>query len=471
MLFSSMTFIYIFLPIVLILYFSSNKKYHNMILLISSIIFYALGALKYIPLLFGIIFINYIGALAIQKYEKYKKLMLLLTITINLSSLIYFKYFNFIIDNINHILKSDISFPEIILPIGISFYTFQAMSYIIDVYRGEVKAQKNLYNIALYICLFPQLVAGPIIKYHDISDQIKSREINPDNIVLGIKRFIIGLSKKMLIANFLGITATKVFSQDPYTVSHFQAWIGGICYGFQIYFDFSGYSDMAIGLGLIFGFKFMENFNYPYISRSMSDFWRRWNISLCSWFKSYVYIPLGGSRLGKLKTIRNLLVVFFLTGLWHGTNWIFIIWGLWNGLFVILEKIINLKKIEEKYTQWWVKLLQHCYFLLIIIIATVIFRSNGHDIDYTISYIKNMFGLIQTDTSAMVFSTYYYLGTKEIVILIIATLCSTPLFKNITNVKNKVLRIFANLWILILFILSTISIAATTYNPFIYFRF
>ncbi len=472
MLFSSMSFIYIFLPIVLILYFSANKKYHNMILLISSIIFYAMGGLKYIPLLFGIIIINYIGALAIQNAEKYKKLILIITLALNLSSLIYFKYFNFIIDNINNLFDFEISIPQILLPIGISFYTFQAISYIMDVYRGEVKAQKNLYNIALYICLFPQLVAGPIIKYHDISDQLKSREINPDNIVLGVKRFIIGLSKKMLIANTLGAVAVKIFDQLPNYFTPSIAWLGGISYAFQIYFDFSGYSDMAIGLGLIFGFRFMENFNYPYIARSMTDFWRRWNISLSTWFKLYVYIPLGGSKLGKYKTIRNLIIVFFLTGLWHGPNWAYITWGLWNGLFVIIEKLINIKEIEKKYTQWWVKAVQHCYFLIVIIIATVIFRSYNHyEFKYIIDFIKNMFGLLILDTNEIKYSIYYYLGIKEIIILIIALICSTPLFKNITNVKNKVLRIFANLWILILFILSTISIAATTYNPFIYFRF
>ena len=349
MLFSSMTFIYMFLPIVLLLYLVTKKELHNPILLVASIIFYAWGEPKYLAIMLLTIIINYYGAISIDKFKKHKKLCLVMTIIANLSFLVYFKYFNFLIENCNGLFHSNISALNIIMPIGISFYTFQALSYVVDVYRGEVKAQKDFYKLALYICLFPQLVAGPIVKYHDVADQIDSREVNFEKVDLGVKRFIIGLSKKVLIANTMGAIADKIFTQAPDTFSHSIAWLGAVAYTFQIYFDFSGYSDMAIGLGLIFGFKFLENFNYPYISKSITEFWRRWHISLSTWFKQYVYISLGGNRQGKVKTIRNLGIVFLLTGIWHGAAWNFVVWGIWNGFFIILEKLLNIKEFEQKY--------------------------------------------------------------------------------------------------------------------------
>ena len=285
MLFSSMTFLFVFLPIVLLLYLVTKKELHNPILLIASIVFYAWAEPRYLAIMLSVIIINYLGAMSIEKYQKFKKTILILTIIANLGFLFYFKYFNFLIDNINGLFHSHISVLNIVLPIGISFYTFQAMSYLIDVYRGEVKAQKDIYKLALFICLFPQLVAGPIVKYHDIESQISDREVNFEKVSLGVKRFIIGLSKKVLIANTMAAIADKIFIQDPHAFGHGIAWLGSIAYTFQIYFDFSGYSDMAIGLGLIFGFKFLENFNYPYISKSVTEFWRRWHISLSTWFK------------------------------------------------------------------------------------------------------------------------------------------------------------------------------------------
>ena len=312
MLFSSMTFIYLFLPVVLVLYFSAKPERRNNILLLASILFYAWGEPKYVVIMLLTILINYFGAILIEKFSSHKKLLLVLTIACDLSFLIYFKYFNFIIDNVNARSHGSIAPLNIIMPIGISFYTFQALSYVIDTYRGEVRAQKNIYKLALFICLFPQLIAGPILKYHDIEAQIEKRKVEFDKVNKGVKRFIIGLSKKMLIANTMGAIADKIFSQNPDMFSHSIAWLGALTYSLQLYFDFSGYSDMAIGLGLIFGFNFMENFNYPYISKSITEFWRRWHISLSTWFKQYVYIPLGGNRLGLIRTCQNLGIVFLL---------------------------------------------------------------------------------------------------------------------------------------------------------------
>lgn len=469
MLFSSMTFIYVFLPIVLLLYLVTKKELHNPILLIASIIFYAWGEPKYLAIMLFTILINYFGALLIENKPKHKKLTLIITILANLGFLIYFKYFNFLIANCNNLFHSNIHTLDIIMPIGISFYTFQALSYVIDVFRGETKAQHDIYKLALYICLFPQLIAGPIIKYHDVADQIEDREVNFDKVDLGVKRFIIGLSKKVLIANTMGAIADKIFVQDPHTFSHATAWLGSIAYTFQLYFDFSGYSDMAIGLGLIFGFKFMENFNYPYISKSITEFWRRWHISLSTWFKQYVYISLGGNRVSKLKIIRNLGIVFLLTGIWHGAEWTFIVWGIWHGFFIILEKLLNIKEFDSKPHTWWVNLLRHIYCIFAFVIGWVIFRADN--MKYAWDYLMNMFGLLHLRPQEFLYTMAYYLDDIEIITLVVAILCAIGLFKNMLEVKNKVAKGFINIWLLILFFLSTITIASSTYNPFIYFRF
>ncbi len=469
MLFSSMTFVFIFLPIVLVLYLVTKKELHNPILLIASIIFYAWGEPKYLAIMLLTILINYFGAIAIDKFKNHKKLLLTGTIIANMAFLIYFKYFNFLIDNCNNIFHSHIHALDIVMPIGISFYTFQALSYVVDVYRGDCNVQKNIYKLALYICLFPQLIAGPIVKYHDVAEQIDSREVNFEKVDLGVKRFIIGLSKKMLLANTLGAIADKIFAQDPHTFTHLTAWIGSIAYSFQLYFDFSGYSDMAIGLGLIFGFRFMENFNYPYISKSITEFWRRWHISLSTWFKQYVYISLGGNRCGKLKTLRNLGIVFLLTGIWHGAAWNFIIWGLWHGFFIILEKIINIKEFEQKYTKWWIKTLQHIYCIFVFLIGWVMFRADN--MSYAWEYLMNMFGVLKIHTNEIVYALPYYIDTVEVITFIAAILCSIPLFNKILEIKNKAGKILINIWLMFLFLLSAATIASGTYNPFIYFRF
>ena len=469
MLFSSMTFVFMFLPIVLVLYLVTKKELHNPILLIASIIFYAWGEPKYLAIMLLTILINYFGAIAVDKFQNHKKLSLILTIIANLSFLIYFKYFNFLIENYNCLFHTNIQALKIVMPIGISFYTFQALSYVVDVYRGECKVQKDIYKLALYICLFPQLIAGPIVKYHDVAEQIDSREVNFEKVSLGVKRFIIGLSKKMLIANTMGAIADKIFVQDPHTFSHFTAWLGSVAYSFQLFFDFSGYSDMAIGLGLIFGFKFLENFNYPYISKSITEFWRRWHISLSTWFKQYVYISLGGNRAGKLKTLRNLGIVFLLTGIWHGAAWNFVIWGLWHGFFIIVEKLCNIKEFDSKPHSWWLNGLRHIYCILAFVIGWVMFRADN--MAYAWQYILNMFGILHVKTEEVAYALPYYVDSWEVIMFAAAILCSIPIFNKMLEVKNKWALAGVNLWLLFLFILSSATIAASTYNPFIYFRF
>ncbi len=463
MLFSSMTFVFMFLPIVCALYLLSQKRFHNPILLAASILFYAWGEPKYLAIMLLTILINYAGAIAVEKFN-HKKLWLIFTIIVDLGLLIYFKYFNFIIDNINNIFHSHINAIDVIMPIGISFYTFQALSYVIDVFRGDCKAQKDIYKLALYICLFPQLIAGPIVKYHDVAEQIEDREVNFDKVTIGVKRFIIGLSKKMLIANTLGAIADKIFTQPADTFSPLVAWLGSISYTLQLYYDFSGYSDMAIGLGLIFGFQFMENFNYPYISKSITEFWRRWHISLSTWFKQYLYIPLGGNRISKNRTYINLGIVFLLTGIWHGASWNFVFWGIWNGFFIILEKMTGWHNDTDKLP---VKILKHIYTIFVFILGWVMFRADN--MTYAWTYLKNMFGLVKVHD--ITYTMMYYVDNIEIITLIAAILCAMPIFRNMIHIEKKPVKLLVNIWLLVLFILSSASIAASTYNPFIYFRF
>ena len=469
MLFSSMTFCFVFLPVVLLLYLTAKKELHNGILLAASIIFYAWGEPKYLAIMLLTILINYTAAINIERFFNHKKIILLCALITNLGILFYFKYFNFLIDITNSVFHSHLSFPDIVMPIGISFYTFQALSYVIDVYRGECKAQKDIYKLALYICLFPQLIAGPIVKYHDVADQIDSRDVNFEKVCLGVKRFIIGFSKKIIIANTMAVIADKIFIQDPHNFSHLVAWLGALAYTLQLYFDFSGYSDMAIGLGLIFGFRFMENFNYPYISKSITEFWRRWHISLSTWFKQYVYIPLGGNRGKFYKTCVNLGIVFLLTGIWHGAAWTFIVWGIWHGIFIIIEKIFNIKDFEQKPHSSAINIMRHIYCMLIFIIGWVIFRADN--LTYAGQYLANMFGITHLQKETFIYNLSYYCTVTDVVIIIAAILCSLPLFKNILDIKNKLGIAMVNLWLLLLFIIAVSSLAAGTYNPFIYFRF
>ena len=467
MLFSSMTFVFVFLPIVCMTCLLARKDLQNHILLIASIIFYAWGEPRYLAIMLMTILINYIGAnyISRSKNKGHRKALLAATVLLDLSFLFYFKYFNFFIENFNELFAAKVDFIKVIMPIGISFYTFQAMSYVIDVYRDEVKVQRDIYKLALYICLFPQLIAGPIVKYHDIDEQINNRTVTFDKVCYGVKRFIIGLSKKMLIANTLGAVADKIFAEPAVHIDILTAWVGAVAYSLQLLYDFSGYSDMAIGLGAIFGFKFLENFNYPYISKSITEFWRRWHISLSTWFKEYLYIPLGGNRVSKARNYFNLLVVFLATGFWHGASWNFIIWGLWHGTFIVFEKLTGWHKKEGG---WFISSIRHIYCMLVVVLGLVIFRSENMPL--AIEYLKNMFGQIPVHT--VISDLSYYMGNIEILAFTVAILCMTPIFARILETpKSKILHAGLNIWLMALFFLSAMQIAASTYNPFIYFRF
>ena len=463
MLFTSISFLYYFLPIVLILYFIIPKQYRNYILLIFSIIFYMYGEPKYVILMLVEILVAYFGALLIDKYKS--KEIFLITIIIHIGLLCVFKYTDLFIGTINSIFKTNISFLNIALPIGISFYTFQILSYVIDVYRGKVKVQKNILKLATYVSLFPQLIAGPIVRYETICDELDNRDETIEKFSLGVRRFIIGLAKKVLIANMLGELCTKFSLVDERSVLFY--WIFAISYMLQVYFDFSAYSDMAIGLGKMFGFTFLENFNYPFISKSITEFWRRWHISLSSWFKDYVYIPLGGSRKGTLKLVRNILIVWFLTGIWHGAAYNFILWGLFIGVFLVIEKLWL-----SKYISKLPKFLRNIYVLFIIMISFIMF--NAGSINEAFFNIKGLFGL-----NKEVFInnyTIYYLKSY-LVVLIIAIFGATPLFKNIIEKlrKNKTINNFINvlepIFLIILLLLVTAYLIDSSYNPFLYFRF
>lgn len=469
MLFSSMTFLFVFMPLVMAVYLLSKKEIRNYVLLIASIIFYAWGEPRYLAIMILTIIINYVGALLIDRHvESYKRKWILgITVAADLSFLFYFKYFNFIIDNVNSALQLNMDFIDVVMPIGISFYTFQAMSYLIDVYRREVEAQKDINKLALYIVLFPQLVAGPIVKYHDVCEQIDERDVAFKDVVIGFKRFIIGLAKKVLVANTLALVVDKIFLQTPENITMGVAWLGITAYMIQLYFDFSGYSDMAIGLGKMFGFKFLENFNYPYISKSISEFWQRWHISLATWFKQYLYIPMGGNRVSTPRVYFNLFMVFLVTGIWHGAAWTFVMWGVWNAIFICWEKYSGWAKVnpDEKI---WLSAVRHFYAMFVFIIGLVIFRSDN--MLYAYEYIKRMFNIDVTDHLP---NFDYGVNNKFVMMFAVGIICSVPLFRNMIYVKyeHKVLRSVINIWLFVLFFWSTISLASSTYNPFIYFRF
>lgn len=466
MLFSSTVFIFYFLPIVLLLYFMSPKKWRNYVLLIASLIFYAWGGLLYFPLLIFSIVLNYICGLFIDRYGENsvkKKRVLIISIVLNILFLGIFKYTNFIVDNLNALFHTSIFVVRISLPIGISFYTFQAMSYVIDVYRKDGKVQKNIFNLALYISMFPQLVAGPIVRYQTVDDQINNRTHSFERFNVGLDRFIIGLFKKIIISNTVGELATTIYAMNDESMSVSLAWLGGIAYMLQIYFDFSGYSDMAIGLGKVFGFDFLENFNYPYISKSVSEFWRRWHISLGSWFRDYIYIPLGGNRINPLKIYRNLFVVWLVTGIWHGASWNFVIWGLYFGMFIMLERMF-LQKVLNQIPNFF----QHIYLLLIVLIGWVLFSQPN--LPSTIAYLEMMFGL--TDAPLINGYTMFYLKEYSVA-LILAIIASMPTINIVKrSVKlNGLFLMIKPITICILFFIAIIYMVNSTFNPFIYFNF
>lgn len=468
MLFSSITFIYFFLPIVLAIYFLLPIRYRNGWLLAASFLFYAWGEPNYLVIMLLTIFINYFAAFLVskQKTKATKFIVLWLSIIVDLSMLGYFKYFNFFVENINLLFHGNIDFIKVVMPIGISFYTFQALSYVIDVYKGEVKAQRNIATVALYIALFPQLIAGPIVKYHDIENQLTSHDVTPDMFYQGLCRFIVGLGKKVLIANNMGLVADKVFNLSANDVSTPMAWLGALCYSMQIFYDFSGYSDMAIGLGQMFGFKFLENFNYPYISDSITEFWRRWHISLSSWLKNYVYIPLGGNRHGLTKTCINLMIVFAITGFWHGAQWTFILWGMWHGVFIVIEKLTHFPKLKGNLVLMTGK---HLLTLFIVLIGWVLFRAEQFDVAY--DYLRNMFGLIEHNE--LKYNHLYFFDNIQLIALALAFIFAHPWFKELyASYQHKDgCQLAYNIGLIVVFFLSSMLLTASTYNPFIYFRF
>lgn len=458
MIFSSITFLFYFLPIVLIVYYLVPKRCKNIVLLISSFAFYFYGEPKYTLLMMFSILSTYFFGILIDKYKKHSKIFLILSICLSVGILIYFKYMNFIIQNINLVLSKKIDFIYVVLPIGISFYTFQMISYSIDVYRGEAKVQKNILKLAMYVSLFPQLIAGPIVRYTTVEEQIENRTHTFEKFALGVRRFILGLGKKVLIANVLGeLTALFLASKEPSVLYY---WLYGISAMLQIYFDFSGYSDMAIGLGKMFGFDFLENFNYPYIATSITDFWRRWHISLSSWFRDYIYIPLGGNRVSKLKWIRNILVVWMLTGLWHGAAWNFIIWGLFFGILLIIEKMC-LTNILKKTP----KIIARIYVLITVMISFIIFNSETFT-----QIMQNIGGLIGIGNIPLISAESIYYLKSYFVIIIVGIIGSTPILKN--AVKNKkITNIVEPIFLLAILLVCTSYIIDGSYNPFLYFRF
>lgn len=466
MVFSSTIFLCVYLPLVLLGYYICPKKGRNLFLLIVSLVFYAWGEPKYVFLMIFSILVNYIFGRLMDKNrgrQKRMKLLLVLSVVIDLGLLSVFKYTDFVITNINAIFGANFDLLNIALPIGISFYTFQAMSYTIDVYRDDVRVQKNLIDFGMYITMFPQLIAGPIVRYADVQDQLADRSVTTVDFSEGVMRFVVGLGKKVLLANQMGAVWSDIYALGG-DVSTLMAWTGAIAYTFQIYFDFSGYSDMAIGLGRMFGFKFPENFRYPYQSVSITDFWRRWHITLSTWFKEYLYIPLGGNRRGLARQALNLLIVWSLTGFWHGAGWNFVMWGLYYFVILFIEKLFLLKALDKL-----PKLFRHVYALLLIVIGWVIFASD--DVSVLLPYLGSMFGA----NGAVGGMDVYTLFTKA-ALLIICCVASTELpkrlFLSATGAMNeKAAFTIKSVMTIALLALSMILLIGDSYNPFLYFRF
>lgn len=468
MLFSSIVFLFTFLPAVMILYYLLPVRFRNVILLLASLVFYAWGEPVYLFLMLLSILFNYFSGLDIARNLQDKraaKRSLVFNLIINLAVLGFFKYEGFVLDTLNGILPVHISYHALPLPIGISFYTFQILSYIIDVYRGNVKVQTNLPNFALYVTMFPQLIAGPIVQYADVDEQLASREISRTKFGEGSMYFIRGLAKKVLLANTSGMIFTEVSGLAKDNIAVMTAWLGAFAYMFQIYFDFSGYSDMAIGIGKMFGFEFNMNFNYPYVSKSITEFWRRWHISLSSWFRDYVYIPLGGNRVSKIKHIRNLLIVWFLTGLWHGAAWNFVAWGLYYGVILIIEKYL-LSPVLDRLPD----VVRHIYSIVLVVIGWVLFFSSSFG--QAADYIRVMFGAGAhgfADRESM------YLLTSNLILWLILIFGSTPLvhfrYEHMLRSKKWNTTIINSVVYAALFIVCIAYLVTETYNPFLYFRF
>ena len=468
MVFNSIFFIFCFLPVFMLIYYLVPGKLRNLILFLGSLVFYAWGEPVYLFLMLLSILFNYFSGLDIARNLQDKraaKRSLVFNLIINLAVLGFFKYEGFVLDTLNGILPVHISYHALPLPIGISFYTFQILSYIIDVYRGNVKVQTNLPNFALYVTMFPQLIAGPIVQYADVDEQLASREVSRTKFGEGSMYFIRGLARKVLLANTSGMIFTEVSGLAKGNIAVMTAWLGAFAYMFQIYFDFSGYSDMAIGLGKMFGFEFNMNFNYPYVSKSITEFWRRWHISLSSWFRDYVYIPLGGNRVSKIKHIRNLLIVWFLTGLWHGAAWNFVAWGLYYGVILIIEKYL-LSPVLDRLPD----VVRHIYSIVLVVIGWVLFFSSSFG--QAADYIRVMFGAGAhgfADRESM------YLLTSNLILWLILIFGSTPLvhfrYEHMLRTKKWNTTIINSVVYVALFIVCIAYLVTETYNPFLYFRF
>lgn len=486
MVFASPIFLFLFLPIVLAVYFLLRNEFRNLFLLITSLLFYAWGERQFVVIMMLSIALNYFLAISIERSKQSRnirmaKIMLALAVVLNIGLLVIYKYTNFIFENIHPLLTmmgfENIKSPNIHLPIGISFFTFHALSYVIDIYRRQASAQENPVTMGLYISLFPQLMAGPIIRYHDIDKQLVERRVTLEGFTSGIKRFTIGLGKKVLIANTLAFPTDQIFSLpiDKLTVG--LSWFAVLCYSMQLYFDFSGYSDMAIGLARMFGFNFMENFNYPYISQSVKELWRRWHISLTTWFRDYLYFPLGGNKINEFRTHFNLVVVFVLTGLWHGAAWTYVFWGLFNGVFLVIERHRFGKLIDSMWAP-----LRLIYTQLIWFVGLVFFRSLS--IGNAFLHLKAMFGFPSGD--GIEYNTGMFVSSEILIALGAGIIASLPLFPFLARRKKRLMASASarkagfiqtgyamgyTLFLLALFVLSAMSLASGTYNPFIYFRF
>lgn len=481
MVFSNAVFLFMFLPVVLLGYYILRGEIRNYWLLLVSIVFYAWNKPSFTIILIGSIIINFIGALLVEKAHKLwqKRVALWGAIGANLGLLFYFKYFNFTVSVFNKMFDTNVQFAQVILPIGISFFTFQGLSYVVDVYRKDVPAQRNIFKLGMYISMFPQLVAGPIVRYKDVAAEIDNRSVNIDDFAYGIQRFIIGLFKKIIIADTMAVIANASFGVEPSVNSVAMAWLGLFAYSLQIFFDFAGYSDMAIGLGRMFGFHFMENFNYPYISKSITEFWRRWHISLSSFFRDYVYIPLGGNR---KHVYLNVAIVFVLTGIWHGAAYTYILWGIWHGVFNIAEKLVKSikKKLasdkKEDNSKSLLSVLgaavSHVYTLTVVLFGWLLFRADS--IEHVKRYIRSMFGMYNQDITA--YNVWIHLDRWTVSVMILGVLMSTPLLKKAYYyVKGKVHEdvIIPIKYVVLLaaLLLCVLQVASNTYSAFIYFQF
>ncbi|MCA8968921.1 MAG: MBOAT family protein [Planctomycetes bacterium] len=484
MVFSTATFLFAFLPIVLLLYFAVPRRWRNGWLLFASLFFYAWGETWIVAVMLASILVNWALALLLDDGRPRRKWGVALSVVFNLGLLVAFKYANFLVDNLNPVLVAAgmpaMAIPVISLPIGISFFTFQALSYVIDVYRGQARVQRNPLDFALYIALFPQLIAGPIVRYVDVAEQIESRTCSADLFADGVRRFVFGLAKKMLIANTVASVADRIFALPNEELTLGLSWLATVCYSLQIYFDFSGYSDMAIGLGLMFGFRYLENFAYPYAADSITKFWRRWHMSLSTWFRDYVYIPLGGNRGSRIATYRNLVIVFFLCGLWHGASWTFVLWGIYHGAFLVFERLGAGRIVHDA-----PRALRHAYTLFVVACGWVLFRATS--IDQALEFYGAMLGF--GAGNGIAHEAGAYLDSEVILTILLGGVAAMPVLPSIGQWAQRVLdrneavpsvtgvlavsamRGLLLCILAVLFVACATKLAASTYNPFIYFRF